>query len=462
MKKNLRFAVIDIETTGGRADRDRITEIGIVITDGNTVFDSFESLVNPEMGIPPYITQLTGIDNEMVEDAPRFYEIAKKIVELTEDTIFVAHNVRFDYGFIQEEFRRLGYSFSKKKICTVVMSRKAFPGLKSYSLGNLIRYFNIPAERRHRALDDAQATSTLLSYILESQSTSNEIYRLVRDLHQESLLPAELPADKINALPEVCGVYYCYDKYGEIAYIGKALNIRKRIWEHFKSIDNKGNKMQNTVADISFIETRSELAAYLTESFEIKKYQPYLNKASRIDTKNIGVYMRYKPEIGAYFSIEKKSDESDPDYLHSFRTIRLATKTLNNLIREFGLCPDVSMGNILSQACFDSMIDLCAGVCCGKEEKEAHQKRLHAAALRIGQKLEGSWFLVDEAPSYDEMTVFYIDNGIYKGYCVVSNEENLLPEAIIDQIKIVSYHTDYQIIIKKYFKKKSIRKIRLS
>ncbi|HNG12479.1 MAG TPA: 3'-5' exonuclease, partial [Saprospiraceae bacterium] len=207
MKKNLRFAVIDIETTGGRADRDRITEIGIVITDGNTVFDSFESLVNPEMGIPPYITQLTGIDNEMVEDAPRFYEIAKKIVELTEDTIFVAHNVRFDYGFIQEEFRRLGYSFSKKKICTVVMSRKAFPGLKSYSLGNLIRYFNIPAERRHRALDDAQATSTLLSYILESQSTANEIYRLVRDLHQESLLPAELPADKINALPEVCGVY---------------------------------------------------------------------------------------------------------------------------------------------------------------------------------------------------------------------------------------------------------------
>ncbi|HMG15175.1 MAG TPA: 3'-5' exonuclease, partial [Saprospiraceae bacterium] len=141
MKKSVTYAVIDIETTGGRADRDRITEIAIVLTDGENILDSFESLVNPETVIPYEITRLTGIDNEMVSDAPKFYEIAKKVVEMTENTVFVAHNVRFDYGFIKEEYHRLGYSYSRKKLCTVVLSRKAFPGLRSYSLGNLITHF---------------------------------------------------------------------------------------------------------------------------------------------------------------------------------------------------------------------------------------------------------------------------------------------------------------------------------
>lgn len=461
MKKNLTYAVIDIETTGGRADRDRITEIGVVITDGKNIIDSFESLVNPETSIPYEITRLTGIDNQMVSDAPKFYEIAKRIVEMTEETIFVAHNVRFDYGFIQEEFRRLGYAYTRKKICTVVLSRKAFPGLRSYSLGNLIQHFNIEAERRHRALDDAKATTVLLSYILDSKPAVNEINRLVRDLNLASLLPANISADKINSLPETCGVYYFYDRSGELAYIGKSINIKNRVWEHFKGINHKGEKMQNFVADISFKETGSELAAYLVESYEIKKFKPYLNKASKNSKLTTGLYIRYDKHAGNYFSLENRVDENDADYLISYPSLRAGKKALNNIIREFNLCPDVSTGIVKNQPCFDHMIGYCYGVCCGKENQEDYLKRMELALAKIKVKLEGNWFLVDKAVSYEEQTVFYIEDGIYKGHCVISKEDAPMASDIIDSIKPVSHQIDYQKIIKRYFNKSFIKKVRL-
>ncbi|HMR44937.1 MAG TPA: 3'-5' exonuclease, partial [Saprospiraceae bacterium] len=146
--KNL-FAIIDVETTGGRANRDRITEIAIALHDGEKVVKTFESLINPECPIAYGITELTGITNDMVADAPRFYEVAKEIGQLTEGAVFVAHNVRFDYGFIREEFNRLGFTYSRRQLCTVRLSRQVFPGLQSYSLGNLIRHFKIRVNDRH-------------------------------------------------------------------------------------------------------------------------------------------------------------------------------------------------------------------------------------------------------------------------------------------------------------------------
>ena len=166
---NKKYAIIDIETTGGAAAREKITEIAIVLHDGTKVIETFETLLNPERSIPVYITQITGISDAMVAKAPKFYEVAKKIVTMTEGAVFVAHNVRFDYGFVQEEFRRLGYTYTRQQLCTVKLSRQAFPGLRSYALGNLIEHFNIKTTDRHRAMADTMATVEIFEKIFLKQ-----------------------------------------------------------------------------------------------------------------------------------------------------------------------------------------------------------------------------------------------------------------------------------------------------
>lgn len=461
MKNKVRYAVIDIETTGGRADRDRITEIGIVITDGESTLDSFESLVNPESVIPYEITRLTGINNDMVSDAPKFYEIAKKIVEMTEDTIFVAHNVRFDYGFIKEEYSRLGYTFSKKKLCTVNLSRRAFPGLKSYSLGNLIQHFGFYTKNRHRAFDDAKVTAELFNLILKNEGALKEIYRLTKDDFRRSLLPPDLPAEKIDSLPEECGVYYFYDRSGELAYIGKSLNIKHRVWEHFRGMDRKGANMQNYVADISYELTGSELAAFLLESSEIKKYRPYLNKTSKNSVSRAGLYLYYSDTGIPYFRIINKPDESHPNFLSAYPTMRSAKNAVNHLIREYELCPDVTIGHFNERPCFDFSIGYCQGICCDKENVTSYTARFNSATEKLKHKLEGSWLLMDRGPLRSEKTIFYVKEGIYKGMFKTTDDEQLEIHQIDDLVKPVNFNPEYQLLIKRFFYKKNIKRIRL-
>ncbi len=191
-----RYAIVDLETTGGRAARHRVTEVGIVIFDGEKIVETYETLVNPECSIPRGITEITGITMDMVGRAPRFHEVAKRIVELTEGAIFVAHNARFDYSFLRAEFERLGYTFSRKQLCTVRLARKAFPGLKSYSLGKLIEHFGITVDARHRALADAAATTELLQRILGRRGSEDEIKTMVNLGIKESRLPKSLPLDR--------------------------------------------------------------------------------------------------------------------------------------------------------------------------------------------------------------------------------------------------------------------------
>ncbi|MEL6141015.1 MAG: exonuclease domain-containing protein, partial [Bacteroidota bacterium] len=279
MSKPKQYAIVDIETTGGRANRHRITEIGIVLFDGEKITDTYETLINPEAPIPAGITELTGINQEMVKDAPKFYEVARKIVEMTEGTIFVAHNVRFDYEFIREEFRRLGYTFSRRKLCTVRLTRKVFPGLPSYSLGNLIRHFGITVNARHRALADASATTELLQLALQRKDTQEDVDLLVNMGIKETRLPKNLSIDRIQNLPEECGVYYFHDTSGRVIYVGKSTNIRKRIAQHFADTTQKGKDIRERVADISYEETGSELIALLLESEEIKRLEPNINRA---------------------------------------------------------------------------------------------------------------------------------------------------------------------------------------
>ncbi len=276
------FAIIDVETTGGDPKRDKLTEFAVVIHDGEKIIKSFHTLINPERSIPPFITQITGITDDMVKDSPKFYEVAKEIVEITEGAYFVAHNVRFDYGFVCNEFRRLGYPYQRQTLCTVQMSRKAFPGLPSYSLGKLVKHFDIPLKNHHRAFDDAMATTSLFEKIMHCNLYHNgESFQVSRSIVRDIKIPTSINREYLENIPHATGVYYLLDKNGNIVYVGKSVDLRNRIWTHFTEMSERALKLQECIGDVNYVETVSELAALLLENTEIKRHKPLFNKAQR-------------------------------------------------------------------------------------------------------------------------------------------------------------------------------------
>ncbi len=271
-----RYAIIDIETTGGHRQDHKITEIAIICVDGREVVSEWSSLINPERPIPWSITKLTGITNQMVAEAPYFYSVAKKIIELTEERIFVAHNVFFDYRFLQKEFSELGFSFQRQTLCTVRQSRSAFPGLASYSLKNLCQHFQIPREFEHRALDDAKACWVVLQKILKANPDETV-------LNISKVLPANLQNTDIEKIPCRPGVYFFYTEKNHLLYIGKAKNLKARVLQHFQTVgkSKRDLELRKKLDHIHFIEAGSEFAASLLEMQFIKTMKPSLNRAGR-------------------------------------------------------------------------------------------------------------------------------------------------------------------------------------
>ena len=283
------YAIVDIETTGSSAAHGKITEIAILIHDGKRIVDEFQTLLNPESYIPSNITALTGISNEMVEEAPRFFEVAKEIHQILEGNIFVAHNVNFDYSFIKKEFQDLGANFNLPKLCTVRLSRKVFPGLNSYSLGRLCNHFNIENEARHRAMGDARATAELMDLILQHES--GEIDFFLKKTSKEADLPPNLNREVFEALPESTGIYYFHDEHGKVLYVGKANNIKRRVRNHFSSTDVIfKQQLKDQIHDVSFEICGDEMIAFLKESYEIKRLFPPYNRAQKFPSAKYGIY----------------------------------------------------------------------------------------------------------------------------------------------------------------------------
>lgn len=411
------FAIIDVETTGGVARYERITEIAIVLHDGEKVVDTFSTLINPERSIPWGITQLTGITDEMVAHAPKFYEVAKQIVQMTEDAVFVAHNVSFDYSFVREEFTRLGYTFSRKQLCTVRLSRKVFPGLPSYSLSNLKRHFGIAAERSHRALDDTLATTRIFEMILAEQS-GKTIKALVNHGIRESKLPAAISLDRLHAVPEACGVYYLHDDRGEVIYIGKSLNIRKRLFEHFADLSAKGEKLRAGVADISYEVTGSELVALLLESAEIKRLLPRVNRALRARTYTGGIFT-YTDQNGYRCLAVGKNNIRNARKLvpvADYPKVDSARAHLQSLVRQFELCYRLSNLDASDRACFHYSIKQCRGACIGEESAEEYNERVELVLEALNRRLSGSYFILGPGRSEGEQSVVGVLEGRYAGY----------------------------------------------
>ncbi|MFT4754237.1 MAG: DNA polymerase-3 subunit epsilon [Salibacteraceae bacterium] len=275
------FAVVDIETTGGNASTGKITEIAIVITDGESIIEEFDSLVDPGMHIPAFITNLTGITNQMVADAPPFHYIASKVTDLLKDKVFVAHNVNFDYSFIEKELEECGYPMPSKKMCTVRYSRKMVPGKKSYSLGNICSHFGIRIVDAHRAMNDTKATVQLLHELFRLDY--KQFWKTYLTNGKEVNLPSGLDLESFSNLPEKPGVYYLKNDKGEILYIGKAVKIRTRVGQHFsgKKTSEKSSGFHKEVCKVDYFLTGSEILALLHEDSEIRKYWPPYNKSQK-------------------------------------------------------------------------------------------------------------------------------------------------------------------------------------
>ena len=277
MDKNIKYCVVDIETTGGNGRFHKITEIAAILTDGKEILDTFHSLINPERLIPAYITKLTGINNHLVDGAPKFYEIAKEFIKFSEGSVFVAHNVFFDYNFIKSEYAELGYQFSRSKLCTVKLTRKVIPGHSSYSLGNITKDLGIILENHHRAMDDAKASFELLRLCLERdpQTTNDHLQKNSKKM----VLPAQVSQEMIDNLPEQMGIYFLRGENNENLYIGKSVNIKKRIRQHFRP-DMKRKKdieLKSKVYHIDTICTGNALAMDILECDFIKKESPPYN-----------------------------------------------------------------------------------------------------------------------------------------------------------------------------------------
>lgn len=412
------FAIIDVETTGGTARWERITEIAIVLHDGEKVVDTFSTLLNPERSIPWNITQITGITDAMVSDAPRFFEVAKQIVQMTEDCIFVAHNVTFDYNFIREEFARLGFNYTRKQLCTVRLARKVFPGLASYSLSNLKNHFNIHAEKSHRALDDTLATTKLFELILAEQEGGGSIRGLVNQGVKETKLPQNITLERLHAVPESCGVYYLHDIRGEVIYVGKSLNIRKRLFEHFADMTPKGEKLRVGVADLSWEITGSELVALLHESAEIKRLQPPINRALRIRN-YAGAIFTYTDQNGyKCLAVGKRTEKNARklDLVAEYPKLDHAKSHLQSMVRSWELCFRLANLDSSEKACFHYSIKKCHGACIGEESPEDYNERVALAMAEIDKRLSGSFFLIDRGRSEGEMALVGVQDGVYRGF----------------------------------------------
>lgn len=451
-----RYAIVDIETTGGRANLHRITEIAIVLHDGKNILDTFESLVNPETWIPYGITELTGITQEMVHDAPRFYEIARTIVEMTEGAVFVAHNVSFDYNFIREEFARLGFVFSRRQLCTVRLSRKAFPGLTSYGLDNLIRYMGIHVSQRHRAMGDALATAELFRRIFDQQNGPEQARAMIKAGLKEARLPENFGAEKVMALPEACGVYYLHNAHSDVIYVGKSQNIRKRILEHFADKSEKSRKLRELTYDITFEITGSELAALLLESFEIKRLRPEINRAQRQTSFPFAIHTFHDSD-GFHNLVPERltaSQRKKVQVVGEYPTLPAARGRLEWAVTSFELCRRLSGLQTGKGACFDFHLRKCHGACAGLETPESYNVRVAQAiqALEIG--FSADFLLIERGRHPEERTIFLIENGQFAGYGYCDVQEGTCQTELRNAVKSMPANPEINRIIMGYLHKK--------
>ncbi|WP_053977597.1 3'-5' exonuclease family protein [Mangrovimonas xylaniphaga] len=442
------YAILDIETTGGKYNEEGITEIAIYKFDGHKVVDQFVSLVNPEREIQPFVVNLTGINNNMLRNAPKFYEVAKRIVEITEDCIIVAHNAQFDYRILKTEFKRLGFGYKRKTLCTVELSKKLIPGQDSYSLGKLARSLGIPVSDRHRAAGDAMATVKLFKMILNKDLDKYIIQDALKS-DQKQINPNLKRI--IDELPNVTGVYYLHNDDGEIIYIGKSNNIKNRVSQHFSATTTKSKKLQLQTAAVTYEETGSELVALLKESAEIKRNKPLFNRALRRNNFTFALYS-HKDEAG-YINLKIDKTDGRKHPITTFTTKQSAKQFLFKIVEEFQLCQKLAGLYPTSRNCFNYTIKECLGACVKEEPHENYNSRVMEFIDKNSYR-DKDMLIIDKGRELDERSVVSIKNGAFVGLGYYNlNHQITKPEILDAIITPMENNRDSQHIIQSYLRK---------
>lgn len=429
----MRFAIIDIETAGYPPGHygSGITEIAIVIHDGEQVIETYETLINPLVEISAYVSKLTGITDDMVSTAPTFEQVADHIDNLTRDCVFVAHSVNFDYSYIASAFKRLGVEFTRRKICTVRYSREMFPGDTRYGLGHICSRLNISIENRHRAMGDAFATAQLFKLCFE-RDKDGFLEKALKKNSRETLLPPNLSRKVFNKLPNANGVYYFHDENGKVIYVGKAINIRKRIESHFSGRSKKLSFF-TSISNITWTVCATELIALLHEAAEIKRLFPKYNSAQKFNRK-LWVLAGYTDHSGTErLLITRSHKQLKP--LHTFSSFDQARSFLFRMIEEFELCPRYCGLHLVQGACYDYEKSKCKGACAGIEQTEIYNKRVHTAIDKFRNEKQSRLIIANGRRS-NEKSVVVIEDGIYKGFGYYNSRKEI--RDIHDALKIIS------------------------
>lgn len=450
--EDVKFAITDIETTGGGIKGNKITEICIIVVQNGKVIEEYDSLVNPNTEIPLYIETLTGINDQMLVDAPQFSEIAADIDRITKDCIFVAHNVNFDYHILRGEFNNLDLTFDRKRLCTVRLAKKLIPGLFSYSLGNICTSINIPHVDRHRARGDCEATVTLFQRCVDLDDNDEVLTNLLNQRTAASYLPPHFKDSDFEKLPTSTGVYFFKDKEGIPLYIGKAKNIKSRIKSHFQAKSNSKYKLMQATYSIDYELTGSELLALLRESELILKFFPKFNKAQKKVTRPYTLTSYHNQKGIEQFVIHK--NKISPVSWMKFYTREEAVKFMEELCIKFDLCPKYcGLQRGVSQ-CSHYKIKTCSGVCEDKIDKSTYNQRVSKAIDYINE-YEKSCLLVENGRTKEEKSFIYLNKGRYAGYGFITETDDFENTAQFKDYLVPQKNSSYaERIVNRYLNSK--------
>ena len=385
----------------------------------------------------------------MLINAPKFYEVAKRIVQITENCILVAHNAKFDYRILKLEFERLGFKFERKSICTVELSKKLIPNLKSYSLGKLVKSLGIPISDRHRASGDAKATIKLFELLIAKDLDKEIIKASVRNEPKLQLEPKLTSI--IESLTTETGIYYMHNDSGDIIYIGKSKNIKSRINQHFVGQNPKSKKIQLETSNVSYETTGSELLALLKESAEIKHHKPKFNRALRRTIFTHGLFTF--TDSNGYINLKIEKVKGDKKPVSTFGNIQSAKSFMNKIVEKHKLCQKLCGLYKSKNSCFKYTIKECNGACIGTEQVNDYNLKVEKILEHYNYNSK-SMLIIDKGRMINERSVVWIQKGILKGYCYFDlNFQITNIDVLSNLITPLDHNKDSQHIFNSYIRR---------
>jgi DNA polymerase-3 subunit epsilon len=435
------YAIVDVESTGGKFNEEGITEVAIYRFDGHEIVDQFASLVNPERPIDAYVTKLTGINNKMLVRAPKFFEVAKRIIEITKDAVLVAHNADFDLRMLQMEFERLGYDFNISTLCTVELSQKLLLDAPSYSLGKLVRSLGIPISNRHRATGDALATVELFRLLLNKDLDKSIMQASLK--RKERLKLAPNLKTLLDTIPSVLGVYFIYDNNDRIIFVGKGKNIKTQINRHFTKSTRIDKQLRKEIQEVTFDKTGNELIAAIKEHEAITSIEPKLNRKRRKRLYNHAINISLNKS--GFLCLNIVRAQSDQSYALTFSSRKAATTFVEKLAEKEDICASHSTIDMECSSCASSLTDL-------HQDRENYNRHINEVISKYSF-VEKSLIVSGKGRTATEKGVLYFSNGVLQGYAFTNLQIQIVDRQILNQIIIpIEQKADGRHLVEQYIR----------